>query len=335
MNINALAQQIADYFKKNPQQMTDTPSSTPAPAPATATPAPATTPSSTPAPAPKKDKKKATVAEATVAPQGGGGAAGWKFFKAGDAALGASGKGATPVNKAGKLAYEALYKKGKIHGGGSSLNLDIIPKEFFPAEQLRFSFKIMYDDNFPWDPPREKVGGKIIGFFIGKGSASGGNYTKTAASFRLTWSFNGGVGPYLYPQVKNPFSKGGSGKPDIPKEDLDQSQEVWDVSYVAAGMHVFFPKKKEDPNAWELKFKKGQWNDVEMFIKLNTPGKKDGLLSLTVNGVTKSLKTVRFRNDNAKIERVEIATFFGGGTQDYAPPADTKAWYADFGFSKA
>lgn len=326
MDLQSLAKQIADFFMKNPENTMPPPTTTTAP--------PTTAPTDPPV---KKDKKKKAAQDTQEAPPTSATApAGWKFFKAGDAALGASGRGTEkPVNKAGKVAFEALYKKGEIHPKGSSLNADLIPKEFFPSEQVRFSFKLMFDDNFPWGSDRKKVGGKIIGFFIGQGKASGGNYTKTGSSFRLTWSFNGGVGPYLYPQVKNPHAKGGSGGQDISWADLDQSKEVQAVSYVAAGIHMFYPKKKENIENWDLKLKKGAWNDIEMFIKLNTPGKQDGTLSLTVNGVNKRLDTVRFRNDNAKIERVEIATFFGGGTKEYAPPQDTRAWYADFGFSKS
>lgn len=327
LDLQAMAKQIADFFMKQQQQeMTDTPAPTITQPPTTQQ--------------PKKDKKKEKATEQPPQTPGVGAAAaavaaGWKLFKAGDPGLGASGRGTDkPVNKAGKLAYEALYKKGEIHPKGSSLNADLVPKEFFPSEQVRFSFKIMFDENFPWGSDRKKVGGKIIGFFIGQGKASGGNYTKTASTFRLTWSFNGGVGPYLYPQVKNPHVKGGSGGKDISWADLDQSKEVQAVSYVAAGIHMFYPKKKENIENWDLKFKKGVWNDVEMYIKLNTPGKQDGILSLTINGVNKRLDSVRYRNDNAKIERVEISTFFGGGTKDYAPPADTRAWYADFAFSK-
>lgn len=255
-------------------------------------------------------------------------------FEAGDPGLTVTGRVAPVVTKAGKKAYEVTYRKGMIHSKGVDMNCDIAPPAFFPCEQVRMSFKIFYADNFPWGPEREKVGGKIVGLRIGTGRASGGNYTKTGATFRLTWSFNGGVGPYLYPQVKNPHVKGGSGGEDIPWADLDQSKEVRDVSYVAAGIHMFFPRDKKDPEAWDLQFKKGQWNDVEMHIKLNTPGKQDGVLGLTVNGVTKKLDSVRFRNDHAKINMAEIATFFGGGTHDYAPPSDTKAWYSEFEFSK-
>ena len=68
-------------------------------------------------------------------------------------------------------------------------------------------------------------------------------------------------------------------------------------------------------------------------MKLNTPGQKDGVLELAVNGQKRSLSTVRWRNNTAQIMGVQIHPFFGGGSDDYAPPRQTRAWYADFQFS--
>ncbi len=256
-------------------------------------------------------------------------------FAPGDARLAASGRVPPIVTKAGKQAYEVTFKKGMIHGKGSNVHCNLAPRQFFPAEQCRFSFKVWFDDNFPWGTDMKKVGGKLLGLIIGTGDASGGEYSPTGASFRMTWNYNGGVGPYLYPQVRSGFDKGGRGGQNISWDLLDQSDEVKAVSTVATGVHVFYPKDRKDPDSWELRLRKGGWNEVEMFCRLNTPGRKDGTLEVTVNGTTKRLTSVRFRNDSAAIEGVKIHSFFGGATKDYAPPQDTRMWYADFGFSRA
>lgn len=255
------------------------------------------------------------------------------LFRAGDPGLRATGKVAPVVLKEGRQAYEVTYPAGTRGGGnGSNMNAMLAPTAFFPSEQCRFSFKMFFEPNFPWSPrTMKKSAGKILGFFIGSGDASGGNYSTTGASFRVTWSWNGGVAPYLYPQVRKAH---GSDDGNISWTDLDQSAELQNLSTVAKGVHVFYPRAdREDPAAWDMRLMEGRWNDIEMFIKLNTPGQKNGILELKVNGVTKRLNTVRYRYDSSKIQGVKVHTFFGGSTMDYAPFRTCKTWYADFAFS--
>lgn len=258
------------------------------------------------------------------------------MFRAGDPELKIEGKRIAPVvNKAGIPAYEVRLKKGRIHGEGSNMYCNLTPRAFFPSEQCRFAFKVWFDDNFPWGDEMKKVGGKLLGFRIGKGDAQGGDYSSTGASFRMTWARHGGVGPYLYPQVRGEYSKKKAGK-NITWKELDQSEEVQAVSDIASGVHMFYPKRKGkgEIEQWDLRLHKGKWNEIEMFCRLNTPGRKDGILEVTVNGVKKSVSSVRYRNDDSKLEQIKISTFFGGGNDDYAPPQDTRIWFADFAFSK-
>ena len=301
-------------FWRRPPPPPPTPPPTPTP-----TPAPAPTPRPPPAPIPTR-----MPAPAAMTP-----------FRAGDPGLRTSGSKVAPlVFKDGRPAYEVTFKKGTRGGGnGSNMNAMLAPAAFFPSEQCRFKFRIFFDPNFPWSPQAvKKSAGKILGFFVGSGDASGGNYSTTGASFRVCWSWNGGLAPYLYPQVRREHSKNDSGR-NITWTELDQSPQVQSVSAIAMGVHVFYPPRdRQDPSSWDLRLAAGRWNDVEMFMKLNTPGAKDGVLEVTVNGVTRRLDTVRFRYDNSKIMGVKVHPFFGGSTMDYAPPRDCQAWYADFAF---
>jgi hypothetical protein len=257
-----------------------------------------------------------------------------RVYRAGDPELRASGQVAPVVTRSGRPAYEITYQKGVIHGRGSNMNALLAPAAHFPADQCRLRVKLFYEPGFPWGARMPKAGGKIIGFEIGRGAASGGNYSPTGASLRVTWSYNGGVGPYLYPQVRAPLSKKQTGV-NADWAALDQSEPVRNVSYIATGVHMFYPaaKDRKRPEAWDLRLREGVWNDVELFVKLNTPGRHDGVVELTVNGVTKRSTDVRYRYDDAKIMGVRLHSFFGGGSQDYAPTHTARAWYADFGFS--
>jgi hypothetical protein len=255
------------------------------------------------------------------------------LMPAGSPLLRAKGKRIPPiVVKDGKRAYEITYYKGKRGLGGTNGNVSFLPAGFFPTEQVRFRVKVFFDESFPWGREIPKQGGKIIGLEIGTGEASGGSYSPTGATFRMTWGLNGITAPYLYPQVRRSFDKTAAGT-NIGWDLLDQSPQVRAVSSVSSGVHMFSPPKKI-PRPNDLLLHKGRWNQIEMFCKLNTPGQKDGILEVTVNGVTKRLTTVRYRYDDAKINQVNLRSFFGGGTLEYAPNRDTKTWFADFEFSK-
>lgn len=255
-----------------------------------------------------------------------------RVFAAGSKDLNVDGEIAPVVSKDGRQAYEITYQKGVIHGEGSNMNATFAPKPIFPATQCRMRFKVFYEPGFPWGADMKRVGGKIIGFEIGRGVASGGSYSTTGASLRLTWSYNGGLGPYLYPQLRESHSRKRTNT-NPTWEQLDQHESVRAVSTIASGVHMFYPKDRKSPGAWDLRLKEGAWNDVELFVKLNTPGKYDGVVEVVVNGVTKRNDTVRYRYDESKIMNVKLHTFFGGSNQDYAPTHTTKAWYADFSFT--
>lgn len=248
-------------------------------------------------------------------------------MRAGDPALNpdAPRKCAPVVTKDGVPAYELRYPAGVR--GESNMNCTLAPKGMFPAEQARLAFRVMPEVGFPWGGGRQKAGGKLLGFKMGTGDSQGGSYSATGASYRLTWSYTGGVAPYVYPAIR------GGGSPSSMKA-LDQLPEFERVASLSKGVHLWHPRDRESAAAWDLRLKEGQWNDVEMRVRLNTPGKHDGALELTVNGVTKKLEGVRWRNDRAmKINGVLVHSFFGGGDQAYAPPKPARMWLADFRFS--
>ncbi len=237
------------------------------------------------------------------------------------------------VTHAGKQAIMATYAANRRGGGSSDLRCSLTYGNLFPATQLWFGFKWYVADNFPWDAGQvSKAGGKILGLRIGDGDASGGDYSTTGASFRVTWSWTGGVGPYMYPQLR----RNSSGQA-VSQQEMDQSGEVWTTAggQIAKGLHLFHPphRDKQNPGAWALRVAKGRWNDISIFCKLNTPGQQDGIMKITVNGVSRVLTTFRYRYDNALINDININTFFGGGDNSYAPPQETYSYYSDFRFS--
>lgn len=239
--------------------------------------------------------------------------------------LGVSGRAPPIVDWEGKKAFKVTYRAGQIHPSGTDCNMSLTPPGMFPTSQCRVSFKLWVADNFAWTKTKQNsVGGKLGGFTIGFGDHSGSNYSTTGASFRLTFKDNGMANGYLYPQLR----KASRGDSSLPWSALDQSEALRSVSTVNAGISVW-------RHNTALILKKQQWNTIEMFCRLNTPGKYDGVLELVINGVKATMNQTRYRYDAATlISRYDLGTFFGGGNISYAPPSTTYAYFADYSFSK-
>lgn len=256
-----------------------------------------------------------------------------KTYSVDELARGAVRGGAVPpiVTKAGLRAFEVTYRAGQRGGGSSNANFDIAPAAFFPSHQVRVAFKLWFDDSFPWTPTpaSPRIGGKLGGLRVGQGKASGGAFSATAASARLTWANEGGVLAYLYPQLRRDYRDDDSS--NISWELLDQTPAFQKVSAINKGVHVFMPPGGKKRGRFRLVMRKGQWNDVQMFCRLNAVGKYDGVLEIVVNGVTERVDQVRYRHTDVPLTSWLFHTFFGGSQR---PPTDTKAWFADFTFSK-
>ena len=90
---------------------------------------------------------------------------------------------------------------------------------------------------------------------------------------------------------------------------------------------VFSKEHKEGDSIGrgDFVFQKGQWQKIRITIELNSPSKANGYLGLEFNGkLVISDKNVRWRNSkDTVIEAVEMASWFGGGTEDWASTLDT------------
>jgi hypothetical protein len=221
------------------------------------------------------------------------------------------------VTKAGLAAYEFVLPKGVRGPFGKHFTMR--PEGVLPADACRVRFKVWFDDAWPWTQTRtHNVGGKLGGFKMGRGSASGGDFSSTGASCRVTFNKDRGARAYLYPQLRKAYS----GR-TVPWSLLDQSPEVQRAGKVYTGLHLL-----------SSKFKMGAWNEVELYVKLNRPGAYDGVLEMVINGDVQRLTSVRYRHTaDVRIEELLIQPFFGGGDMSYAPPADMRLWYADFRLS--
>eukprot|EP01134_Creolimax_fragrantissima_P005703 CFRG5703T1 len=79
-------------------------------------------------------------------------------------------------------------------------------------------------------------------------------------------------------------------------------------------------------------FKTGRWTSIRQYVQLNTPGKRNGIFRLYVDGALTIEKTqVFYRSTNSlTVDGLVFSTFFGGGSQRFAPEKDQVAFFKGF-----
>ena len=174
-----------------------------------------------------------------------------------------------------------------------------------PGTAAVFVYDVFFKPGWSWSR-----GGKVHGLTVGHGHASGGRRSTTGASFRVLWRPDGGALAYLYLSYKlrqddKYYRFTGQGK------DHKDDHTRGDGSKPSFGTGLFH-------RDFENVFKVGQWNHVEIGIKLNSFDAKgapraDGVISMVINGRSASFDHIKWRGKpDIKIEAVEFGTFAGG-----------------------
>lgn len=218
-------------------------------------------------------------------------------------------------------ALKITYKKG-AHASKSGAMLLGNPFGLLPAETARLSYDVFFPADFDW-----VRAGKLPGLALGRKPgdvASGGNWKDDAGSVRVMWqrprgdrallkayvylAIHGGIGAAYEPQ--GPATKA------VMNDDERTGFSLW---------------YKKQPGLYATR---GAWNSVSVFVRLNTPGRADGALELTVNGETRRVDDVVWRTDAAvKIVDAYFVSFFGGSSDRFDPPRDTYALFRNVAFS--
>ena len=190
----------------------------------------------------------------------------------------------------GEPVIKAYFKKGSgtsQHPHQDANGLAVSCQAVAGMRSCTVSFDIMFDPaRWQWSK-----GGKIGGFFVGKGEASGGRHTPDGSSFRLMFQADGGAISYIY-------WPSGVPQPGVPQAGRDFGEGYH--KDVFAG--VFVP---------------GRWHRVTMGIKLNsfkgnTPA-GDGRASLAIDGRVAKFDKVNWApTPDATVASFDLAAFFGG-----------------------
>jgi hypothetical protein len=190
------------------------------------------------------------------------------------------------------------------------------PLPIFPANEVLFQYEVYLDDTF-----KPQKGGKLPGLYLSKGldfsGASGGNKSKTNASCRIMWRQNNMAEAYVY----TPTPRQSPDYYNIPNQQLNS---------------------KYGDSLWRGLFnlRKGQWNIIKIYIKLNSVPSKthanpDGILIIKINEVEKTFSKMIWRLDkDVKVSALFVDTFYGGSTADYCCPNDTFLYFRNFSVSK-
>lgn len=140
------------------------------------------------------------------------------------------------------------------------------------------------------------LGGKLPGVGSADGGTGGGIPNgKNGWSVRVMWERHGQLGQYVYHM-------------DQPKHFGEFFK--WDVPPVETG----------------------KWYQIKTFVRLNTPGQRNGMVRTWLNGrEVLNRHGLRFRNlADMKIERFLFSTFFGGSGPRWAPTRDQIIYLDDF-----
>lgn len=193
------------------------------------------------------------------------------------------------------------YKGGKIGPGGTD-----VPQTYVKLSKTGDEAVLKYDVYFDKDFDFCR-GGKLPGLASDK-AISGGSKATDDFSVRLMWRRGGDGEAYLY--VPSALQT------DEYKKKCTECNDQYGDS-VGRG---------------SFKFQRGEWNKIELRLKLNQPGKHNGVLQLSHNGkkeIDWDFVTFR-RKADVKIAYMMFSTFFGGSTQEWAPSKSQTSKFKNF-----
>jgi hypothetical protein len=178
----------------------------------------------------------------------------------------------------------------------------------FPSQHVSFSYQVLFPLGFNW-----VKGGKLPGLWIGNRGANGGNHMQDGSSFRLMWRTEGAAEAYLY-------------LPHQPNQSFYEQK-----GYVNNDQY--------GESLWrgQFNFQTGVWNNVTLYIGVNTPNTANGLIRLTINNTTQEMNNIVWINSNKqqKVNGIMMHTFFGGNDVSWATPIEQNIYFRGFTVSNA
>lgn len=168
-----------------------------------------------------------------------------------------------------------------------------------PADEYYFSFRVKFENDFDF-----VKGGKLPGLAGGKAN-SGGNIPDghDGWSARMMFWEGGKLSFYVYSPAQS---------------------SQW-------GERLYWKESSGDT----VRIGQGSWHLITQRVRMNTPGKADGVLQGWFDGQEAFYNdSILFRKDEKlKIDQVFYSVFMGGGDQSWAPVKDEYICFDDFRIS--
>ncbi|KAI9481607.1 MAG: hypothetical protein EXX96DRAFT_608284 [Benjaminiella poitrasii] len=152
-------------------------------------------------------------------------------------------------------------------------------------------------------------GGKLPGLFGGHGECTGGEDSKTCFSTRIMWRDEGEGEIYAY---------------------LPQSTQRSDLC--DNKVNICNPDYGFSLGRGSFKFTTGKWISVRQTLTMNSPGKKNGQLTLHIGGrrVFTENKLVIRTNSSGRVVGIMFHTFFGGSDSTWKTPKTQQSYFKNF-----
>ncbi|KAJ3212652.1 hypothetical protein HDU67_003680 [Dinochytrium kinnereticum] len=211
-----------------------------------------------------------------------------------------------------RVSYpEGSFKPSSTPVGGFGISAQ--PLNLKTNQTVTLEYQVFFPNDFDFN-----LGGKLPGLFGGQFGCSGGDSATDCFSARFMWR-SGGLGEtYMYvnqdAQVRN-----------LCRPPLLVRNTICNPEY---GISV---------DRGGFKFVKGSWNHIRQTIRLNSFSSsnrpvEDGTLTVFHNNnLSFSLNNVVFRlKPSVSFIGIDIETFFGGATREYASPKNQFSFLKGF-----
>lgn len=138
------------------------------------------------------------------------------------------------------------------------------------------------------------------------------------------WGKDGSLNLYVYynkasntDESRRSFDEQAAGFEKIASVSGTAGQRLWE---------------KGDP--FSKKMEVGKWHRVEVEIVLNTPGKHDGVASLSLDGEKKRYDKMFWRSSSDQnVDTFAFSVWHGGSSSGWGCPADVFVKFRNFAFS--
>ena len=201
---------------------------------------------------------------------------------------------------------QVKYPKGKVKTNDSGMHTKLFWNHYETFEELYFSYRVYIPSDFEF-----RAGAKLPGLAYQTRDRN--------MSLRLMWRNEGLLEFY------NHF----------------ETRPVWEDWTASVNWSLIDPYDEPGgPQPDQVKLKKGAWNHIEVYHKLNTPGKNDGVMRGWLNGqlaidITDNGDYRQSDEEDIKLNSIYLSTFFGGSSDDFKPTKDQYAYFDDFVVSKS